>query len=177
MIAPAEGDLAIEPLDGARHDRKAFSCGVASLDLYLKTQAAQDVRRKANAVFVMVARLEPKVLLGYFTLCATSLAPGLVPEAARKHTPRYPVVSATLLGRLAVASSQQGQGLGGVLLVRALRKAHENTHIVGASVVVVDAIDERASSFYAAHGFIRLPDSPRLILPMYTIAKLIGGRT
>jgi len=44
-------------------------------------------------------------------------------------------------------------------------------------MVVVDAIDERASSFYAAHGFIQLPDSPRLILPMHTIAKLVGGRT
>ena len=167
-------DLGVEPLDGRRHGRTKFTCGVESLDLYFKAQATQDVRRKANAVFVLVARAEPRVVLGYFTLCATSLAPGAVPEAARKQLPRYPAVSAALIGRLAIAQSQHGQGLGGALLVRALRKAYEHADVVGASLVVVDAIDERAAGFYAAHGFIRLPESPRLVLPMQTIAKLFG---
>ena len=40
-------------------------------------------------------------------------------------------------------------------------------------MVVVDAIDERAANFYKAHGFIQLPESMRLILPMRTIAALI----
>ena len=35
------------------HDRGSFACGVESLDRYLKTQAGQDLRRKANAVFVL----------------------------------------------------------------------------------------------------------------------------
>jgi hypothetical protein len=30
----------------------------------------------------------------------------------------------------------------------------------------VDALDEAAAGFYAAHGFMRLPDSLRLIMPM-----------
>jgi hypothetical protein len=42
-------------------------------------------------------------------------------------------------------------------------------------MVVVDAIDERAAGFYQAHGFIRLPDSMRLILPMRTITGLLAG--
>jgi GNAT superfamily N-acetyltransferase len=163
-------------LDGRRNDRKSFTCGAGALDLYLEEHATQDVRRKANAVFVLVARAEPKVVLGYFTLCAASLAPGIVPEGAREHLPRYPVVSATLLGRLAVADSYQGKGLGGVLLVRALRKAYENADIVGASMVIADVLDERAAGFYAAHGFIRLPESMRLVLPMQTVAKLFGVR-
>jgi hypothetical protein len=33
-------------------------------------------------------------------------------------------------------------------------------------MVVVDALDEVAASFYAAHGFMRLPDSLRLVMPM-----------
>jgi hypothetical protein len=33
-------------------------------------------------------------------------------------------------------------------------------------MVVVDALDEAAAGFYAAHGFVRLPDSLRLVLPM-----------
>jgi hypothetical protein len=31
---------------------------------------------------------------------------------------------------------------------------------------VVDALDEAAAAFYRAHGFIPLPESLRLILPM-----------
>jgi hypothetical protein len=39
-------------------------------------------------------------------------------------------------------------------------------------MVVVDAVDERAANFYKMHGFIPLPESMRLILPMQTIAAL-----
>ena len=170
-VALAAKDLRVEPLDGRRHDRAGFDCGVESLDVYLKAQASQDVRRKANAVFVLVAADVPRTILSYFTLCSFGLAPGVVPDEAKKHLPRYPLISATLLGRLAVARSHQGQGLGGVLLARALRLAYENAHIVGSSMVVVDALDEQAARFYAAHGFIRLPESMRLVLPMATLAQ------
>jgi len=95
------------------------------------------------------------------------------PEAARRHIPRYPLVSATLIGRLAIVTEFQGQGLGSILLARALRMAFANADVVGSSMVVVDAIDERAAGFYEAHGFTRLPDTPRLIMPMRSIAKLI----
>jgi len=108
-------DLRVEVL-GASHDRAGFACGVESLDRYLKTQASQDARRRANAVFVMVEIVSPTVIVGYFSLCATSLSPGDVPEAARKFVPRYPLVSATLLARLAIARERQGEGLGGILL-------------------------------------------------------------
>jgi predicted GNAT family N-acyltransferase len=173
-VAENAKHLRVELLDGRRHDRDGFHCGIESLDLYLRTQATQDVRRKANAVFVLIAAEEPRKVLGYFTLCAYGLAPGWIPEEARKHLPRYPLVSATLIGRLAIARSEQGQGLGGTLLVRALRKAYENADVVGSSMVVVDALDDHATAFYAAHGFIRLPESMRLVLPMRTVAKLFS---
>jgi GNAT superfamily N-acetyltransferase len=156
------------------HDRGGFSCGVESLDLYLKTQASQDMRRKANAVFVLVSENAPTKIAGFFTLCSYGLAPGDIPDEARKLLPRYPLVSATLLGRLAVRRELQGCGLGGILLSQALRKAYENAGVVGSSMVVVDAMDERAAQFYTAHGFIQLPESMRLILPMRTIGELIS---
>ena len=167
-----EEPFLLEPL-GKHHDREGFHCGVESLDFYLKTQASQDMRRKANAVFVLVQKSSPRQIAGYFTLCAYGLAPGTIPDAARKHLPRYPMVSATLLGRLAVATIFQGRGLGSILLAKALEKAYFNAAQVGSSMVVVDAIDERAARFYTAHGFIQLPESMRLVLPMRTIAALI----
>jgi hypothetical protein len=33
-------------------------------------------------------------------------------------------------------------------------------------MVIVDALDEAAAGFYAAYGFVRRPDSLRLVLPM-----------
>jgi GNAT superfamily N-acetyltransferase len=172
MGAPEELLYRLEPLS-RHHDRNGFHCGVESLDLYLKTQASQDMRRKANAVFVLAPKNSPCLIAGYFTLCAHGLAPGAIPEEARKHLPRYPMVSSTLIGRLAVATEFQSRGLGAILLAKALAKAYESADRVGSSMVVVDAIDERAARFYSAHGFIQLTDSMRLILPMRTVAALI----
>ncbi|MGH6913313.1 MAG: GNAT family N-acetyltransferase [Geminicoccales bacterium] len=143
-----------------------------SLDRYLRTQAGQDVRREANAVFVLTERDDPTRILGYYTLCAMALAQGEVPEAARKTIPRYPLVSATLIGRLAVSKHRQGQRLGAVLLADALHRAFESAATVGSSMIVVDALDERAAGFYAAHGFVRLPDSLRLVLPMRVAGQM-----
>jgi GNAT superfamily N-acetyltransferase len=166
-------DLWIEPL-APHHDRNRFSCGIDSLDDYLHTQAGQDVRRKANAVFVLVETARPDSILGYYTLCAPGLQPGEVPPAAQKHIPRYPVVSATLLGRLAVSRLRQGEGLGAILLADATRWAYVTASTVGSSMVVVDAIDVPAAAFYEHHGFIRLPESMRLILPMRPIGKTLN---
>ena len=79
----ASRDFHIRPLD-EQHDRIGFACGVESLDRYLKTQAGQDVRRKANAVFVLSERDQPACVLGYYTLCAMALSQREVPEAARR---------------------------------------------------------------------------------------------
>jgi hypothetical protein len=49
-----------------------------------------------------------------------AISHGEVLEAARKHVPRYPLVSCTLIGRLAVAKDQQGRRLGSILLADAL---------------------------------------------------------
>jgi GNAT superfamily N-acetyltransferase len=157
---------------GPEHDRQGFACGVESLDRYLHTQAGQDVRRKANAVFILTQPDAPTAVLGYYTLCAIGLAPTDVPESAKKHLPRYPQISATLIGRLAVAKVAQGQGLGSILLADAIKRAAVSATSVGSSMLVVDAIDDRAAEFYQAHAFRKLPDSMRLIMPMSLIATL-----
>lgn len=172
-MVPPRPDLKIEAL-ASHHDRDGFSCGVDSLDRYLRTQASQDVRRKANGVFILVELDQPKIVLGYYTLCATALPQGDVPVAARKHIPRYPLVSATLLGRLAVSESRQGERLGAILLADAVQRAYTSAETVGSSMLVVDALNERSVAFYEGHGFVRLPDSPRLVLPMRAIQRLAG---
>lgn len=153
------------------HNWGSFTCGVESLDRYLKSQAGQDVRRRSNAVFILSELGDSARVLGYYTLCAMAIAQDDVPENARKYVPRYPLVSATLIGRLAVAKDRQGQGLSAILLADALQRAFESASTVGSSMVIVDALNEQAGDFYAAHGLVRLPDSLRLVLPM----RLAGG--
>jgi hypothetical protein len=43
----------------------------------------------------------------------------------------------------------------------------------GIVVNLIDAISEQAAAFYEAHGFVRLPESLRLVLPMRAIEKLL----
>jgi GNAT superfamily N-acetyltransferase len=173
MVGTSLPDLIIVPLDDT-HDRQAFSCGVESLDRYLHSQAGQDARRLANGVFILVDPTTPETVLGYYTLCATALPPGDVPEAAKKHIPRYPRISATLIGRLAITVGRQGQSLGAILLADALRRTLASAATVGSSMVVVDALDEGAAAFYGAHGFVRLPESLRLILPIRTLERMMA---
>jgi len=166
-------DLFVEAL-APHHDRANFFCGIDDLDRYLKTQAGQDVRRKANGVFVLVEAARPDAVLGYYTLCATSLPQGEIPATARKSLPRYPLVSAILIGRLAVCAARQGQRLGALLLADAMHRVYAAAATIGASMMMVDAINERAASFYVAHGFVRLPESLRAVLPMEVVKRLVG---
>lgn len=171
-MATPRPDLRIEAL-APNHDRSGFSCGVDSLDRYFRTQAGQDVRRKANGVFVLVEPKRPDVVLGYYTLCATGLPHGDVPVAARKHVPRYPLVAAILVGRLAVSEARQGERFGAMLIADAVRRSYASASTIGASMMVVDAINEHAAAFYEGNGFVRLPDSLRLVLPMDVIKRMV----
>ncbi|WP_210399036.1 GNAT family N-acetyltransferase [Steroidobacter denitrificans] len=96
-----------------------------------------------------------------------------MPTAARKHIPRYPLVSATLVGRLAVSEARQGERLGAMLLADAVRRAYASAATVGSSMLVVDAINDRAAAFYEGNGFVRLQESLRLVLPMQAIQRLV----
>jgi GNAT superfamily N-acetyltransferase len=91
---------------------------------------------------------------GFYTLSAASVAlSDLSPEIVRK-LPRYPVVPAALLGRLAVARNCQGKGLGGVLLANAVLRAARSE--MGVFAMLVDAKDEGAQRFYEHYGFTLL---------------------
>ena len=162
-----QADWKIEPL-GAHHDRSEFRCGVPELDAYLQQQAGQDQKRKLAAIFVLVNR---QVVGGYYTLSAHSILATDLPEDMARKLPRFPL-PVTLLGRMAVAESRHGSGLGKSLLVDALQRAFLGSRQVASWAVIVDAKIE-ARNFYLKYGFIPLPNRPsRLFLPMKTIEKI-----
>lgn len=117
-----------------------------------------------------------KTIAGFYTLSQYAVNLGELPEDIRTKMPKYPMVSATLLGRLAVSERFRGQGLGEMLLMDALHRALQSSEQIASAAVVVDAKDEQAVAFYRKYGFIDLPKiERRLFLPMATIAQLLSG--
>lgn len=161
----------IEALSSA-HGRNGFACGAEPLDRYIKTQVGQDVRRRVATCFVATED-GGDVVEGYYTLAATSLLLSDLPEDQARKLPRYPVVPAILIGRLAVALGAKGQGLASALLHDAIRRADDAG--VGAYALVVDAKDDQAHAFWTHFGFMPLPGHPmRLVMPMATALNAIG---
>lgn len=158
----------IQPL--AKQDRAAFSCGVEPLDVYLKQQAGQDLRKRMAAPFVLVEQ-GSNTVIGYYTLSSTSIIFNELPTKITKKLPKYPNVPATLLGRLAVDQRYRRKGLGEMLLMDALYRSLHNE--IATVAVVVDAKNDEARSFYENYDFIQFPNFPyRLFLLMESIAKL-----
>jgi len=168
-VSPAPSILySIERLGD--HDRASFFCGISELDHYLHFQARQDAKRKVAAPFVMVDQAHR--ILGYYTLSAYGIRMAELPPDMARKLPRYPLIPATLLGRLAVSREQQGQKLGRVLLMDALYRSWKNTADVASVGVVAEAYDEAARKFYLHHEFIPLAEQPRkLFIAMGTIQK------
>jgi GNAT superfamily N-acetyltransferase len=158
------GAFAIEPL-GAAHDRKAFSCGVAPLDRYLREHATQDIRRRISNCFVALDAAG--AIAGYYTLAATGLPLDALPADQAARLPRYKLLPAVLVGRLAVDQRFRGRRLGSALVIDAVRRTAGADP--AAYAVVVDAKDDAAVAFYQHLGFQRFANRPlSLFLPIST---------
>ena len=154
------------------HDRAAFRSGVSTLDRYLQEFAFQDIKRRVAGC--IVALDDDGGVAGYYTLAATSVALDTLPPESAKRLPRYPVVPAVLIGRLAVAIEHQGSGLGSALIADAVVRTERLG--IGAFALIVDAKDERARMFYEANGFKLIPgEHRRLFLPIETALAAARG--
>jgi len=160
----------IELLD-KKHNRGDFDCGKELLTNYLKTQARQDIKRKLSACFVLS---ENKTSIqGYYTLSNNSIPLSSFPEHIQKKLPKsYNSIPTTLLGRLAIDKKFQGQGIGKILLIDALKRCYEIAQEIGSFAVVVDPIDEEAENFYKKYDFIKLPDSEKMFIATKTLQEL-----
>ena len=155
-----------EPL-GDQHDRSAFSCGVAALDQYFRGDPIQqDVSRNTANAFVLTN--DGISVAGFYTLSPISILSVDLPAGLAKKLPKRPI-GATLLGRMGIEKSLQGQGLGDLLLSDALYKAWQASKFVSSWAVVVDA-KEGARDFYIKYEFTPFATQPnRLFLLMKKI--------
>jgi len=121
------------------------------------------------ATFVLVPR--DGTIAGHYTLSSTSVQLAELPVQTVRKLPRYPLVPATLLGRLAVDRRHQGKGYGRFLLADALYRAAQSE--IASFAVIVDAKDDSARRFYERESFLPLPEQPmKLFRPMVDIRRL-----
>jgi GNAT superfamily N-acetyltransferase len=170
----------IELLVSKKHDgilptkgqRTLFTCGEQSLDEYIKIRASQELKKAISTPFVLTEPPEKRVL-GYYCLSSYAIEIADLDEPLAKGLPRYPLLPATLLGRLAVDASCHGNGYGGFLLLDAMRKILEASKKVASAALVVDALNDSATRFYRKHGFKDFPKVPmKLYISIESIGKL-----
>jgi hypothetical protein len=123
--------------------------------------------------FVLTAG-DDSVPIGFYTLAATNLALTELPGALTKRLPHYPVVPATLMGRLAVDARHQKQGHGELMLFDAFSRVLRNE--IASYAFVVDAKDDNAVEFYRRYRFMPLVEGGRrLFVPMAEVARLFAS--
>ncbi len=156
-----------------RHDRAAFDCGDADLNLYLQKFARQNHESGGAKCFVAAPSDAPTRILGFYTLSAASLEYARTPALAKKGLARYDV-PVFRLGRLAVDRMAQGRGLGGALLLRAADRCIRVAEDVGGVALLIDAKSHRAARWYEGYGALALDDAPlSLVLPLATAADAL----
>lgn len=144
VLGPAE-------LLSSQHDLDRFDSGVVELDRWLRRSARIAAAAGTAATYVVARGAR---VVGYYALAMSTIVHEQAPSRLRRGMPDpVPVV---LLARLAVDRAEQGQHLGGHLLVDALRRCVRGGREFGARAVVVDAIDDRAASFYRHFDFNEL---------------------
>jgi len=161
MTLPRWREVAIE----RGHNRKGFDCGQADLNVFLAQHARKAHENSVSKTYVAIDAEDSVTVYGFYTLSPAQVEFSRVPDIARPPGGRYPVAGFRL-GRLAVSSRLQGQGLGGQLLIAAAIRCIRASAEVGGTAMIIDAKDEHAATWYRSYGAVPLTDSPlSLVLP------------
>jgi GNAT superfamily N-acetyltransferase len=155
-----------------KHNRSAFECGDAELNEFLQRYARQSHDHGAAKTFLAIADTT-NAILGFYSLAPASVAYHSGPPTAQRGIARHEIPGFRL-ARIAIDRTHQGQGLGGQLLLAAGRRCLMAAAIVGGTILIIDAKNDRAATWYTSYGAIPLTDTRlTLVLPLATIEPLL----
>jgi GNAT superfamily N-acetyltransferase len=155
------------------HDLSGFQSGEPVLDEWLRERAFQNMEMAASKTYVICTAGTQRVV-GFYAICMGQILNQEVAGSMRRNMPRH--IPAVVLGRLAIDSGWQGQGLGQALLNDAVLRSLKAADEVSARLLLVHAISPAAERFYLRHGFTRLPvETPTFALDLVKLAKSSGG--
>lgn len=121
----------------------------------------------------MFVALDGERIAGFYSLGAFSLGLASLPDELSAKLPRYDVVPAALIGRLARDERCRGAGVGEMLLTDAINRTLSAARNLAIYAILVDAKNARAAEFYRTYGFRPFPlDRDRLFV---TAAKAAAG--
>jgi len=150
-------------------DVQQFESGVALLDNWFTTQAVRAHKTGICAVTVWIDS-EIGQICGYFAISPTQ-AVKEVDSLPRSLNSGFSTVPGYRIGRLALASYLQQQGLGKQLLLDAIRTAIAASEIAGGRLIIIDPIDQQVAAWYDRIGFVPTKDDSEKPAPRYlTIA-------
>lgn len=153
------------------HNLDSFACGNRALDTWLRNSALQADRSGTGRTYLWVAN--GRDVVAYFTMAPHLVRRADIPGKVGHGAPD--AIPSVLLARLALGESLHGRGLGSAVLADALAVILEAMRVAGGRLIVVDAIDAGAASFYEHHGFVRVPGSTgRLIMKASSVARSLS---
>ncbi len=165
-------------LDKGIHDRASFDCGEAELNLFIQTQASKHMQAGVSRTMVLPASTpspnQKTPICAFYSIAPCSICRDTLPKALVKKLPRYPV-PVFLIAQLAVHREFQGEGLGKICLINALKYLWEINAHMRAYAIIVDCLTDAAETFYAKYGFEVLCEhngKVRMFLPMKTVVRL-----
>ena len=149
----------------AQHQTEQFSCGVASLDAWLKRRALKNQIQGASRTYVAC---QGDRVVAYYAIASGAVTCNEATGRLRRNMPDpIPVV---VLGRLGVDSSLHGQGVGRSLVRDAALRILQAADVIGIRGMTVQALSDDARVFYEHMGFEPSPLDPNLL--MMTLADL-----
>ncbi|KGM43517.1 GNAT family acetyltransferase [Alkalispirochaeta odontotermitis] len=137
----------IRPLQKS-DNRKTFECGQADLDHFFRRYAGQNQFR--HHIGVTYIATDNDTIFGYMTVAVGTIEVEILPE--RKRLPTHYPLPILRIGRLAVDTRHQGQGIGKQLLRHSFKLAFQQRDTAGCVGIVIDAKPE-AIDFYKRFGF------------------------
>ena len=166
-----------DDINPTKAQRTAFDSGEPSLNRWLAQQARQSMESRDAVTYLLLDEEEgdgaDARIAGYYALAAGQILREAAPLDIAKRAPDP--IPAVRMGRFAIDRSYQGQGLGAELLSEALLGAVTAGDLLGARVMLVDAISDEAVDFYLHYGFIQSPIHPmQLVYDLRIVAASAG---
>ena len=156
----------------ADHDTERFDSGQVELDRWLRQHAVRAASQGTAVTWVWTAADSAEVVAFVSTAPTQVLRDSVMASQAGGVS----VVPAYLIARLALDRSLHGQGLGGQLLLDALERILSAAEQVGGRLIVVDAIDEAAASFYSRYDLLPTGRAEAATYPRRLVMKVATAR-
>lgn len=150
------------------HVTDGFSCGIDSLDDWLKRRSLKNQIQGASRTYVVCDEAR---VVAYYALASGAVTTAQATGKFRRNMPDpIPVV---ILGRLAVDRSLHGKGFGRSLVRDAGMRVIQAADAIGIRGMTVHALTDDAKAFYEKVGFDPSPLDAHLL--MISLVDLVAS--